>query len=394
MPPSSVRSAVIPDSARSSVAVAELDALVDPADRPLVDAHVGIIGGAPGAAILLWGAEALFLAYNRHYRTATGLRASSLGKPFFKAQPELERTWRQKLDLVQTGSGVTVDGAAFTAGPEAMGGEQQLGWLMPVTGRDGRVRGVFGMFMDVGAMLEPMRRLVGAVAQDMREPLVGIEVVSDRLSRLPKPTRERCVEDMDQVRGYARHMDRLVDDMAAFARRAGAGGGARLSLRPGDLGAIVKSACDKLGTGHAPTLRFEAAEVQGLWDEDAIRRAVMSLVASASQHGAEGGEVVVEVTGSRESAVISIRDDGPALRGEAADQMFEPWKRGGAPVAERRRRGAGLGLFLARELVQAHGGKITGEGAPQGGFVVRVTLPIVGAGGAPVLPARESRRGA
>ncbi len=351
---------------------------------------MGIIAGAPGAAILLWGTEALLLAYNRHYPHRLRLRPSSLGKPFFKAQPELERTWKPKLESVFSGTGVTVDGAAFTAGPEAMGGEQQLGWLVPVTGRDGKIRGAFGIFMDVGAMLEPMRRLVGAVAQDMREPLVGIEVVSDRLSRLPKPTRERCVEDMDQVRRYAKHVDRLMDDMAAFARRTGAGGGARLSLRAGDLGAIVRTACDKLGVLAAPSLRVEAVEVQGLWDEDAIRRAVTSLVTSARQHGSEGGEVVVEVTGSRENAVIAIRDDGPPLRGEAADQIFEPWKRGGAPGAERRRRGAGLGLFLARELVQAHGGRITGEGAPQGGFVMRVTLPIVGSAGAPV-SARERR---
>jgi signal transduction histidine kinase len=254
---------------------------------------------------------------------------------------------------------------------------------MPVMGRDGRIRGLLGMFMDVGTVLEPMRRLVGAVAQDMREPLVGIQVVSDRLSRLPKPTRERCVEDMDEVKRYAQHMDRLVDDMATFARRTGAGGGARLSLRPGDLGAIVKAACDKLEGGRGPALRIEAAEVNGLWDDDAIRRAVTSLVSSARQHGSESGEVVVEVSAGRESAVISIRDDGPVLRGEAADQLFEPWKRGGAPGAERRRRGVGLGLFLARELVQAHGGKITGEGAPQGGFVVRVSLPIVGAAGGP-----------
>ncbi len=389
MPPSTVRPAVIPDSARSSMAVADLDALVDLADRPLADAQVALVACAPGAAVLLWGAEPIVLAYNRYYRTLSGLRASCLGKPFFKAHPELERTWRQKIDLALTGSGATVDGSAFASGPEGIGGEQ-LGWLVPVSGRDGRPRGVLAMFMDVSAMLEPMRRLVGAVAQDMREPLVGIQVVSDRLARLPKPTRERCVEDMDQVKRYASHMDRLVDDMATFARRAGAGGGARLSLRPGDLGAIVKAACEKLDEGRAP-LRVETAEVQGLWDEDAIRRAVMSLVVSARQHGSEGGEVVVEVSGGREGAVISVRDDGPVLRGDAADQLFEPWKRGGAPGAERRRRGSGLGLFLARELVQAHGGKITGEGAPQGGFVLRVTLPIVGASGAPV-SVRDPRR--
>jgi signal transduction histidine kinase len=375
MPSPSGRSMMSPDSARASVAVADLDALVTAADRAIVDAQVNVVTGAPGPALLVWGPEAVVLAYNRHYRSLASLRTNTLGKPLFKAQPELERPWRAKLDLAGAGAGQTVDGSVFTGGTDSVSGDQQIGWLVPVPGADDSSHGVLVLFMDATGAFEPILRLLGAVAHDCREPLIGIQVVSERLARLPKPTRERCVEDMERILELAQRMDRLVDDLGAFARRAGGGSGARLSLRAGDLGRVVKAAVEKLAVVKDRPVQINAGEVQGLWDEEAIQRIVSTLVTSARQHSPDGGQVYVEVQSGRDGAMISVRDEGPTLRGEEAEQLFEPWKRGGAPGAERRRRGVGIGLFLARELVLAHGGKIASERPPQGGFMVRVTFP-------------------
>jgi signal transduction histidine kinase len=379
MPTQTMRASTSPDSARATVAIADLDALVSVADRPLVDTQVSLVTNAPGAAVLVWGVEAVCLAYNRHYRTLAGLRTSALGKPLLKAQPELERAWRMKLELAYGGQAAIVDGSAFTGGVEGFAGDQNLGWFLPVAGAEGKPRGVLAIFMDATAALEPMRRLLGAVVHDFREPLVGIQVVAERLSRLPKPTRERCVEDMDRVGELSTRMDRLIDDLGAYVRRSGGGSGARLTYRSGDLGMLVKAACDKLG-GPAERLQVKMTEVQGMWDEEAIQRIVTTLVSSAQQHSPEGGNVFVEVAAGRDGAVLSIRDDGPTLRGDEAEQLFEPWKRGVTPGTERRRRGAGIGLFLARELVHAHGGRISSERPPQGGFMVRVALPASGGG--------------
>jgi hypothetical protein len=389
MASSLLRTSAVPDSARGAVAIAALDELVADADRPAVDAQLAVVTSAPGPALLVWGADATCLAYNRHYRSVAGLKTSALGKPLFKAQPELERAWKPKLDLTYAGSAATLDGAAFTGGTEGVGGDQLVGWLLPIAGSRGGGRGVLCLFMDAGPLVEPTRRLVGAVAHDLREPLVGIQVVSERLARLPKPTRERCVEDMERVLELANHMDRLTDEMGAFARRSTAGG-ARLSPRLGDLGAIVRDTCAKIERDAATNLRagepglsvsepkvrpirVSANEVYGLWDDAAIARILTSLVASARQNGED---VVVELQAAREGAVLTIKDDGPGPRGDEAEQLFEPWKRGSAPGAERRRRGVGLGLYLARELVQAHGGKISPERTSGGGFVMKVTLPI------------------
>jgi signal transduction histidine kinase len=376
-----MRSPATPDSARANVAVADIEASVPPADRAIVTTYADFVASAPGAALLVWGPDALTIAYNRHYRALSSMRSNALGRPLVKAQPELERPFRAKLDLAHAGAAQLVDGTVFAGGVESVGGEQHLGWFVPVAGGEGGNRGVLILFMDASASLEPMRRLLVAVAHDFREPLIGIQVVSERLARLPKPTRERCVEDMERIGDLAQRMDRLIDDLGAFARRAGGGSGARLSLRPGDLGKLVRAACDKLGTGKDRAVHVNTMEAQGLWDEEAIQRIVTSLVTSARQHAPEGGNVFVEVQSGREGAVLSVRDDGPPLRGEETDQLFEPWRRGGAPGAERRRRGVGIGLFLARELVIAHGGRISSERSPQGGFMVRVAFPTATATG-------------
>jgi signal transduction histidine kinase len=378
LPPSSVRNPTLPDSARATVAIGDLDVLVAASDRAIVDAQVNLVVAAPGAAILVWGPEAVCLAYNRFYRTLSSLRVTSVGKPLFRAQPELERAWRPKLDLAFSGQAAAVDGSIFSGGVDSISGEQHLGWLLPVAGGEGGSRGVLAIFIDASGTVEPMRRMFGAVAHDFREPIIGIQVVAERLARLPKPTRERCVEDMERIADLAQRMDHVVDDLGAFARRSGGGGGARLSLRHGDLGSLVRAACERLNLVKDRQVQVNTTEAPGIWDEEAIQRIVTSLVISARQHSPEGGKVVVEVGSNRESVVLSVRDEGPTLRGEEAEQLFEPWKRAAAPGSERRRRGAGIGLFLARELVIAHGGRIFGERPPQGGFMVRVVFPIPG----------------
>ena len=360
---------VIPDSARTGVSVASLDDHVDPADRPAIDAYVALVSSALGAAILLWGSDALALAYNRHYRSLTSLRTAAIGKPLFRAQPELERGWRLKIETALTGSACSLDGS---------GDDSQLGTVLPITGPSG-TKGALVLFTDAGAIMEPTRRLVGALAQDLREPLIGIQVVSERLTRVPKPTRERCIEDMDRVLDHTRTMDRLIDDMGAFSRRSGMAG-ARLSLRPGDLGTIVRLACERIEPGKGPALRVNVVEVQGMWDDEAILRILTSLIVSARQSGEHVAVAVELASAGREGAILSIKDDGAALRSDEADLLFEPWKRGIAPGAERRRRGVGLGLYLARELVAAHGGRLVGERPPGGGFAVRVLLPIANSG--------------
>lgn len=371
---------VIPDSARTGVSVANLDEHVDLADRAVVDAHVALVTNAPGAALLVWGSDAICLAYNRHYRSLVSLRVSAIGKPLFKAQPEIERAWRLKVETALAGASTSID-----AGGDGVGGDSQLGWLLPIAGPTG-ARGALAIFMDTGSVMEPTRRLVGALAQDLREPLIGIQVVSERLARLPKPTGERCREDMDRVLDHTRSMDRLIDDMGAFSRRSGATG-ARLSLRPGDLGAIVRLACERIdaekGPGKSAPLRVSAVEAQGLWDDEAIFRILSSLVASARQSGETIAVTIELAVAGREGVILTVKDDGPSLRGDEAEHLFEPWRRGVAPTTERRRRGVGLGLYLARELVLAHGGRLVGERSASGGFAARIILPIMGGSSAP-----------
>src|SRR5262249_18830326 len=156
-------------------------------DRPIAEAQVGFVANAPGAALLVWGPEAICLAYNRGYRTIAGLRVNALGKPLFRAQPELERPWRVKVEMALAGASTLIDGSVLVNGREGITSEQ-MGWLMPVVGVDGAPRGALVIFMDAGVVVEPMRRMLAAVAHDLREPVIGIQVVAERLARLPKPT--------------------------------------------------------------------------------------------------------------------------------------------------------------------------------------------------------------
>jgi signal transduction histidine kinase len=452
-----------PDSNRTGAALADYEHLLPEADHEDVATHVRLVLAAPGPALLVWGPEAIVIAYNRAYRAFAAYRVSALERPLFKAQPEIERAWRSRLDQALSGVAAILDPSdcvpAVTHDPpmrsmsavppgsvKAAAGDVRSGWILPVGASPGLAKGALILLMDVTPVVEPLRRAVALVAVDLRESLVGVRVLSERLSRAPKINPERFVGDVGRILEMTAGMERTADDMTTFARFAG-GTGVQVSTRPGDLGALVRAACDELSTQveqplsrpisssmpaiHAmpdssssrarlaadldsgpqsgrgaqlegvgrgiggsmypgaagahsgPStprtsstswLRVNVVSIMGSWDPDAIHRIVVNLVTAARRYGVEGAEVSVEVMSGREGATLLVRGEGKAPREDELEVLIEPWKRA-APPGDRRRVGSGLGLFIARELILAHGGRLAWEPAGGTTFALRVVLP-------------------
>jgi two-component system OmpR family sensor kinase len=94
------------------------------------------------------------------------------------------------------------------------------------------------------------------------------------------------------------------------------------------------------------------------------------------KYGGPAREVEVGVTTADGRAVLTVRDHGPGLHGADPEEIFEPFVRGG-DESVRTQQGVGLGLFIVRELVAAHGGTASArDGLPGGGTELRVELPL------------------
>ena len=126
-------------------------------------------------------------------------------------------------------------------------------------------------------------------------------------------------------------------------------------------------------------------DLPAVWgDHDRLCQVVVNLVENGLRHTPEGTAVQVSVraAGSR-TLELRVSDDGPGISLEAGEELFLPWHRGPA-AGGRARGGAGLGLSIARGIVDAHGGAVSIEPTAAGTtFLVRLPVePPEGAGGA------------
>lgn len=433
MPPSP-RAVSPPDSHRAGLSVGDATGIVAAADEALFRAYVTMVQTAPGPAMLVWGDELVCLAYNRAYRALAGFRVSALGKPLLRMQPELERTFRQRFEQAKSGQTVPLSASDL----QAAAGAATMGWLLPVMDGAQAVKGGLLLFIDVTPVIDRVRRVMSAVAGDLRDALVGVRVVTERLARAPKLSVERLGTDLGRVLELTSGMDRMAEDLSTFSRFAG-GAGLQVTLRPHDLGVLVRAACEDLaattepragllgsepgppstsrppsspeGSGAAsgprPTasattqhpaslppskppsggLRWSVVELRGAWDADAIRRIVVNLVSVARRYAGEASELRVDLSASLEGGVLSVRGESRGGRDDELAQLLDA--AGSGPNADRRRSTANLGFFIARELVVAHAGRLSAERAGTNGFVFRAILPANGAVTPAALPSRH-----
>jgi signal transduction histidine kinase len=126
------------------------------------------------------------------------------------------------------------------------------------------------------------------------------------------------------------------------------------------------------------TIRIEAPEVplEGWWDRDRLGQVLGNLLSNAIKYSPEGGEILVEVESLGEQARIAVTDQGLGMAPEAISGLFQPFHR--LQATAQRAQGLGLGLYVARAIVEAHGGQIAVQSEPGQGSTFTVTLPRQG----------------
>jgi PAS domain S-box-containing protein len=255
-----------------------------------------------------------------------------------------------------------------------------FGSAAPLVGRDGKVLGAIGVFQDITARVELERLRAewsSVVAHDLRQPLAAISLHAQALSRATDGARVPRVAE--RILAAATRLTRMVGDLMDLSRLDAR----RLELlrQPVNVPELVRASVERMAL-EAPARRFDV-RIQGdvpdaFVDPDRIAQVLENLLTNAVKYGTGDTPVIVTVAHDSSEVVVAVTNEGRPLSADERAGIFERFRRtDSAKMA--RIPGNGLGLYIARSLVEAHGGRITVESAPAGTNTFRFTLPVVGA---------------
>jgi len=168
--------------------------------------------------------------------------------------------------------------------------------------------------------------------------------------------REHTEEDqalLHRSREQLEQLSRLVDALLRWAVA-----GQPLELRPSELSAQVREAVESCAqeTGSDRVVVVADPAIEVLADPDHLRGAIANVVRNALIYSPPDSEVTVTVHVEEGAARVTVRDHGPGVPAAERDAIFDPFMRGAA--AHLVRSGNGLGLFISRRVLEAHGGAI------------------------------------
>ena len=218
-----------------------------------------------------------------------------------------------------------------------------------------------------------LRELFTAIlGHDLRSPLTGIVLASSKLlARDDLP--ERVSKDHRRIAANAARMQRLIEDLLDSTRiRAG---GLPITRQPTDLRPICEGVIEEALLAH-PRCVLELvapAEVRGDWDPDRLTQLAQNLVHNAIEHGQHSAPIRIEVRDLGPFVELEVHNLGAPIVPEVLPSIFDPFIQG--EPAARRSKGLGLGLFIAKAIVEGHGGTIRATSDAEHGTSFIAALP-------------------
>ncbi|WP_426112891.1 sensor histidine kinase [Pseudomonas sp. DSP3-2-2] len=225
--------------------------------------------------------------------------------------------------------------------------------------------------------LERQRKILTLVAHELRNPLTPISMIAGRIVGVP---REELPRMQKLIEGQVQHMSRLVEDLLDVSRATS--GKFRLDCRLIDMAPIIRSAievCSPVMIAQHLQFSVELPECKLGVNGDPGRLAQIfgNLLGNAAKYTPSGGIVTLSVATDGDWVKIRVCDNGIGISALALPFIFEPFVQDVHAVGFNGA-GLGIGLTVVRELVEAHGGTVTGTSDGDGqGSVFVVTLPLV-----------------
>jgi signal transduction histidine kinase len=222
------------------------------------------------------------------------------------------------------------------------------------------------------------RRLVAAVSHDLRTPLTSLRLIAEGLEDgVFEP--ERTSEQLRALSLHVRALSALIDDLFELSRLEA--GDIRWSIEQVALDALVRETIDVMRP-HADAARIAVrAEIAdsltpARGNPEQLQRVLFNLIQNAIRHTPADGSVVVRAQAADGPAIeVEVADSGAGIERGLRQRIFEPFVQG--PSREAGETGsAGLGLAIARAIVEAHGGRIwLADGGP--GTHIRFSVPAL-----------------
>lgn len=365
-----------------------------------------IIEQTPFAAALLSGPELRFAVVNPAYEKLVARRVP-IGERLDDVIPELRGTTMLALvrDVYASGTPYVANEHEQELIRDGLGESEQRFLrltMQPARGSNGEVTGVLVVAVDVSELSRVRRALessarereelvraldaanrakdefLATVSHELRTPLNAITGWSKMLQRGDLPA-ERAKHAVDTIARNAKAQAKIIDDLLDVSRIIA--GSLRLDVQSIEVAALIEEtlasmqhAIEARGVRFSSTIAADAGVIRG--DAHRLQQVLWNLLSNAVKFTPRGGAIAVDVRRVESLVDFSVSDTGQGIAPDLLPRLFERFRQGDGS-STREHGGLGLGLSIARHIVELHGGTITAHSdGPGRGATFSVRLPL------------------
>lgn len=263
--------------------------------------------------------------------------------------------WRLVIELEPTQGAAMRSSATLTLGIGALAAASLLGVAIVLVRREAR-RNAEERERERERRLASLGEMSAVLAHEIRNPLASLKGNAQLLAAT-LPSGEKPRAKAERVVDEAVRLEQLITDLLQFVRTG------EIRRAPVDPGALVREAAGSVE--GAVTIDIAGAPANWTLDAGRIRQVVVNLVDNAV---AAGPPASASVRATNGKLVIEVADHGPGIPEEDRERIFEPFFTG-------KTQGTGLGLAVARRVIEQHGGTIAVHDNPGGGALFRAEIP-------------------
>jgi PAS domain S-box-containing protein len=330
-----------------------------------------------GAVEQVFGCDAETLAAEPHARSRhvhpedrervlTGLR---------RAIDSREERWQDEYRFVRadgTASHV-VDRGYIVRGADGQP-VRMVGAMQDITERKRAEEERQRLLQEAHQRIEFEQQLVGIVSHDLRNPLSAILTSASLMLRREEIASWQA-KAAARIVSSTERAHRMIRDLLDFTQ-ARMGGGIPVVPAPLDLHELAQQVVEEARAAH-PERDIQvvaSGDGRGQWDSDRMAQVLSNILGNALRYGAQGTPVRVETLGEEREVVLHVHNAGTPIAPELLPRLFEPLQRGESKLG-RSERSIGLGLYIVRQLILAHGGTVEVRSTAEEGTTFTVRLP-------------------